>query len=170
LKNRIVDYINSYLNKIRIVVNDFINNRITEEQFKEIIAKANTNLSKKVPAFVARDITGLYVSLLAGELFNYLGIQNYQWQTAGDERVRGNPDGLYPKAVPSHYDMDGLVCRNNDSTIYSSDSGRTWKMRNTKMPMLHPGEDYNCRCIRAVHIESFLRPIDKEIDNASRDT
>ncbi len=32
-----------------------------------------------------------------------------QWVTSQDERVRGDPSGLYPKAEFSHYDMDGEV-------------------------------------------------------------
>ena len=29
------------------------------------------------------------------------GFDIYEWQNSGDERVRGNPGGLYPNAKPS---------------------------------------------------------------------
>lgn len=38
-----------------------------------------------------------------------LGVKNYRWVTAHDERVRGNPSGRYPNAIPSHYARDGKV-------------------------------------------------------------
>ena len=36
-----------------------------------------------------------------------LGVKSYKWVTAHDERVRGNPSGRYPGAIPSHYARDG---------------------------------------------------------------
>jgi hypothetical protein len=32
-----------------------------------------------------------------------------QWMTARDERVRGRPGGLYPRAIPSHWAREGKV-------------------------------------------------------------
>ena len=71
----------------------------------------------------------------------------YAWQNAGDQRVRGNPNGWYPKAKPSHWIMEGLYCRYDNDTVYSADKGKTWKKRTSKMPKGKPGEEINCRCL-----------------------
>lgn len=36
-----------------------------------------------------------------------MGATQYIWRTSQDERVRGNPSGRYPKAVPSHHHREG---------------------------------------------------------------
>jgi SPP1 gp7 family putative phage head morphogenesis protein len=36
-----------------------------------------------------------------------LGVTKFIWRSMGDERVAGNPAGLYPKATPSHWARDG---------------------------------------------------------------
>lgn len=61
------------------------------------------------------------------------GITKYIWTTAGDERVRGNPDGPNPRGL--HYDLDGTT-QSWDAPPEISEDGRTG----------HPGDDYQCRC------------------------
>ena len=78
---------------------------------------------------IARDQTAKFNSSLTRIRQTDLGISQYIWHTAGDERVRGNPDGLYPKADPSHWDRDGKVF---DWNAPPEDG--------------HPGEPINCRC------------------------
>jgi SPP1 gp7 family putative phage head morphogenesis protein len=58
------------------------------------------------------------------------GITEYEWWTREDERVRGNPGGLYPKARPSHYARHGQVF--------------AWARPPERG---HPGQDYGCRCV-----------------------
>lgn len=58
------------------------------------------------------------------------GVTQYEWWTRQDERVRGNPTGLYPRAKPSHYARQGQVYR--------------WDRPPERG---HPGEDYGCRCV-----------------------
>lgn len=62
------------------------------------------------------------------------GITHYIWTTAGDERVRGNPNGLWPKGL--HYELDGTKQAWAAPPVISLD-GRTG----------HPGDDYQCRCV-----------------------
>ena len=80
-------------------------NRFTEDQVNSL----NTQLSK-----------------LRQQSF---GSDKYEWETMRDERVRGNPNGLYPKAKPSHYHRDGQIF--------------SW---NKPPEGGHPSEDYGCRC------------------------
>lgn len=58
-----------------------------------------------------------------------LGVTEFVWRTVGDERVRGNPDGLYPKARPSHFDRNG----------------KTFKYSDPPKGEL-PGQPIRCRC------------------------
>jgi len=96
--------------------------------------------------FLARDIIGSYNSAMSRELqTQVMGIHTYLWGTMGDERVRGNPEGYYPKAKPSHYVMSRLICKWQDPTVYSPD-GNLWVPKTMIMPMSHPGEPFQCRC------------------------
>lgn len=58
-----------------------------------------------------------------------LGANEYIWETRRDERVRGNPNGLYPNAKPSHFARQGQVFNWNRPP----EGG-------------HPGEAPGCRC------------------------
>lgn len=58
-----------------------------------------------------------------------LNLKDYVWETVRDERVRGNPTGLYPNAKPSHFARQGHVF----SWTRPPEGG-------------HPGEAWGCRC------------------------
>lgn len=67
------------------------------------------------------------------------GVTHYVWWTAQDKRVRGDPEGKYPKASPSHYARHGKKFSWDDPP---SDG--------------HPGEPICCRCVAlAVIPEEF---------------
>jgi SPP1 gp7 family putative phage head morphogenesis protein len=102
---------------------------------------------KRRASLIARNEIKNVTTQLTEERYKNLGIDMYEWQTSGDERVRGNPSGLYPKADPSHYDMDGKICRFDDKTVYSDNGGLTWKKRHGKMPFVNAGEAILCRCV-----------------------
>lgn len=63
-----------------------------------------------------------------------IGITQYIWTTSHDERVRGTPDGKWPKGL--HFDLDGTIHDWAHPPICSLDGRRA-----------HPGGDYQCRCI-----------------------
>jgi SPP1 gp7 family putative phage head morphogenesis protein len=69
---------------------------------------------------IARDQTSKMNGAFNEARQTSLGIEQYEWQTAGDERVR-----------PTHAEHDGK--------IYSWDNPPT--------DTGHPGEDINCRCV-----------------------
>lgn len=58
-----------------------------------------------------------------------IGAKDYDWLTMRDERVRGNPYGLYPNARPSHYAREGVTF----DWDRPPEGG-------------HPGEAPGCRC------------------------
>lgn len=110
------------------------------------LKKLDLNVSKSRLRLIARDQIGKLQGQINQHQSEEIGLDLYIWRTAGDERVRGNPAGLYPKAVPTHYEMEGKMCRWDDSSVYSDDEGKTWKDRTSKMPKVHPGMAIQCRC------------------------
>lgn len=69
--------------------------------------KAQSGVTDKRAKIIARDQIGKANAELTRYRQEGLGIKKYTWVTSHDERVRGNPYGRFPKAVPSHYARDG---------------------------------------------------------------
>lgn len=92
---------------------------------------------------IARDQVGKLYGQVAIARQKSLGSTKYIWRTARDARVRGNPDGLYPKAEPSHFDREGKVYNIDDPP----EGG-------------HPGEEINCRCYPEPVFEEILGELD----------
>jgi len=82
---------------------------------------------------VARTQISTFNSLTTKARAQNLGIKSARWRTSEDERVRGNPSGRYPNAVPSHFKLNGVEFDLSKGALIN---GR----------FLLPGVDYNCRC------------------------
>ena len=79
---------------------------------------------------IARDQAGKFNGSLNRIRQEQAGITEFMWWTVHDERVRGNPEGKYPNAKPSHWDRHGKTY--------------AW----SKPPADGaPGEPIQCRCI-----------------------
>jgi uncharacterized protein with gpF-like domain len=106
--------------------------------------------SKKWAKFIARDQTAKLTGTLNQTRQEGLGIDSYYWKTMQDGRVVGNPTGKYPEWISdkhkNHYKMEGLLCQWQDSMVYSTDDGKTWRKRTSDMPRNHPSQDIGCRC------------------------
>lgn len=85
-----------------------------------------TGVTESRAKFIARDQTAKMNSAITKARHQELGIEEYTWQTSGDERVRD-----------SHAAHDGKVFRWDDPP---ADTG-------------NPGEDYNCRCVALPHVK-----------------
>ncbi len=92
---------------------------------------------------IARDQVGKLNGQLTEIRQTNIGATKYTWRCSLDERVRGNPDGLYPKADPSHWDREGKV--------YSWDDPPEGG---------HPGEAPLCRCGAELVVEDVLEAFD----------
>ncbi len=73
-----------------------------------------------------------------------LGVTEFIWRTVGDERVRGNPGGLYPKATPSHWDRDSKTYRYDDPPKGKSGEKEL------------PGVPIRCRCSAEPKLDHLL--------------
>jgi SPP1 gp7 family putative phage head morphogenesis protein len=86
---------------------------------------------------IARDQLGKFSAQLNETRQRGLGVEEYIWSCSLDERVRGNPDGRYPNARPSHWDREGQTFR-WDSPPQGG----------------HPGEAIQCRCVARAVLEA----------------
>lgn len=64
-------------------------------------------VGEKRSRLIARDQIGKLNGQVAAQRNRELGLTHFVWRTVHDDRVRGDPNGKYPKAEPSHYDRDG---------------------------------------------------------------
>lgn len=113
---------------------------------------------------IARDQIGKLNSYIAQAEQASAGLSMYIWRTAGDERVRGRPGGKWQYAIPSHWAMEGKLCRWDDSSVYSVDSGKTWIVRDADMPNVHPGIEIQCRCQAIPYFDLLVNQIDNQLD------
>ena len=115
---------------------------------KEVAAIINADLpgiSYRRARIIARDQTAKLNSSLTQGRMTDAGMETYIWDTAQDERVRGDPSGFYPKALPSHFVMQGKICRWDDPTVWLENG--EWVKRAGDAPYFHPGMAIMCRCV-----------------------
>lgn len=143
----------AYIRDVNVMVTEAVANGTRWESLAPRIKALESKLSVSRARLIARD----QVSKLNGELARRrqldAGVDEYTWSTSGDERVRGNPLGRFPKAVPSHYLMDGKICRWDDPTVYKVDGA--WVPRTAKMSQAHPSQDIQCRCVGIPRMEEL---------------
>lgn len=100
---------------------------------------------------IARDQTLKLYGQIQEQRQTAAGIEEYTWSTSEDERVRGNPDGLYPHSRSNHFVLDGTTQRWDSPPVVDATTGRT----------AHPGLDFQCRCSAVPRL-----PVDaEELDN-----
>lgn len=95
-----------YMAKVEQIVRNGVmagtTSREIAKQVKEVAA-----VTDRRAMIIARDQIGKANAELTQYRQENLGVKEYDWRTAKDERVRGNPSGRYPGAVPSHYKREG---------------------------------------------------------------
>lgn len=97
------------------------------------------DVSRSRARFIARDQTAKLNGELTERRQTQTGVTHYIWRDSRDERVRGNPAGLYPKAIPSHWARNG----NRYAWDDPPEGGA-------------PGRDYNCRCTAEPDMRGLL--------------
>jgi hypothetical protein len=155
-----------YITKLNQILLNGITNGYSVDKISDQIRALKDNISVSHANLIARDQIGKLNSLVQKNQMMSIGINTYYWQTAHDERVRGNPYGRYPKSVPSHWIMSDLLCSWMNSGVYSDDLGVTWKDKTDRMEPLQAGMAIQCRCVAAPSWNAYVQNIDKELEGA----
>lgn len=127
----------SYLSKVTTAVNSGFRDGLSWRDISKNI-QAETGVAKRRADLIARDQVATMNMQVTKQRAADLEIKQFVWRTMEDQRVRGNPSGLYPKAKPSHY------ARNGKTYNWSDGAGA----RDT-----FPGQAINCRCYASNVIE-----------------
>lgn len=103
-------------------------------------------ITRRHAKLIARDQTTKLNGSLTKLRQQNLGVTQYRWMTAGDERVR-----------KSHRVLDGKICRWDDSTVYLNEQNGKWEKR-SKIggTEVNPSQDVNCRCIPIAELGSLF--------------
>lgn len=150
--------------KVNFIVSQGIQFGETYSEIMAKIRKSNKNITQARSRLLARDQVGKLNGQLTKRRMQEAGVLLYIWATVKDERVRGNPNGKYPGAIPSHFIMDGKLCRWDDNNVYSLDNGKTWIPRPLKAPRAVPGQEIQCRCTGLGYFNDIINEIDNEIE------
>lgn len=75
-----------------------------------------------------------------------VGVTEYIWTTAGDERVRGRPGGKWANSSGDHWHLDGTRQSWTAPPVVDPTTGRRE----------HPGGDYQCRCVAVPVVDQLL--------------
>jgi SPP1 gp7 family putative phage head morphogenesis protein len=92
------------------------------------------DVSESRATLIARDQVGKFYGALTKARQTALGLEEYEWSTAGDERVR-----------PEHAERDGQRFSWDDPP----EDG-------------HPGEAIQCRCVALPVLDSLIEEVDQE--------
>jgi len=148
---------NETLANVHRIVESGIKSGDRYESIKDNLLEEGFTDSERRAEFIARD----QVSKLNGELTEArqkaLGLEYYTWRANTDGRTRGDPNGKYPDANPSHWVLNGMLCKWDDDSVYSDDNGETWKDRSEIDGFIgHPGEDFDCRCYAEAVLDDLI--------------
>jgi len=125
------DVVKRLSSKLLDVLTRGLNNREIEK-----IITTEFGMARRRAKLIARDQAASFNGDLNRIRQTAMGVTEYVWSTSLDERVRGNPEGKYPNARPSHWDRQGKVFK------WSSPPSDG-----------HPGQPINCRCTARAVIE-----------------
>ena len=113
------------------------------EDFQEIV-QDRLGVAESRAQLIARDQIGSMTGRITEARQQELGVTEYIWRTAGDERVVGNPAGLYPE--PTDESMHGDHWARDGVTFKWSDPP----------PDGHAGRAIQCRCTADPVVEDLL--------------
>ena len=117
---------------------------------KEIFGLKDSVLSKSLKRadLIAVDQVGKLNADLTRNRHKDIGVDDYRWRNMRDRRVRGNPNGLYPRSAQDHWRREGK--------LFSWDKPPTGG---------HPGYAVRCRCYAEANfdeLEAEVLALEKE--------
>ena len=150
------------LSRMETMATDAVMTGKRPEQLTLDILKAN-KLSFNRARLIARDQIGKLTASLVEKRSLEIGLETYTWQTAMDERVRGNPGGRYPNARPSHWGAQGKIGIYGNSEVWIDPKTGAKVPRGPNDPLVGPSIDVQCRCTASSRWEDLMRPIDQSL-------
>jgi len=165
--NRNVGLIKGLLDDYTKQINDAVQQGflegVTANKLAQTLRKINRNFSQYRTMLIARDQINKLNGAFARRRQLDAGVDKYTWNTSIDERVRGRPGGKYPNARPTHWALEGKLCRWDNSTLYSVDGGKTWLQRSSLGAVqVPPGFAILCRCWGNPYFEEIINEIEEE--------
>lgn len=153
-----------YINRINDLIMSSVQGNLSYDELLNAIESLSSSLSGYRARRIARDQIGKLNGVIAKYQQTSIGMETYYWHTMGDEKVRGDPTGIYPKAIPQHFYIDNMLCSWDNPTVYSDNLGVTWQLRPASWVQTHPGMTIMCRCLAYASFNFYLTEIDKQIE------
>lgn len=122
--------------KISSIVSDAVMNGNNIADTRKQIQNLVGTFSKSKANLIARTETAKLNMAISKAQMEECGVEYYEWACMLDERSR-----------KSHVAMDGRICIWSDPTKYYDIKTHKVKARPQSAVHLHPGDDYNCRCV-----------------------
>jgi SPP1 gp7 family putative phage head morphogenesis protein len=142
-----------YIKQVNMQAERAVTSGWSPSQLTKAVLKVDKTISTGRANLIARDQIGKLNGQVTQARMEAVGLDLYEWSTSLDERVRD-----------SHAELEGKICRWDDSTVYSDDGGKTWKDRPSDWCQLHPGQDIQCRCTALSYFAELVGEVDREID------
>ena len=173
--NYLKAYADDYIAGVNRIVSSGVSQGFSIEEVTAQLTKFN-KITENKARLLARDQVGKLNGLITKRRQVESGVEVYEWRTAKDERVRGNPSGTSPKAIPNHWIMEDMLCRWDNNNVYAdpaTDLERdangnltkiNWKPRISDMPMTIPGQEIQCRCAGVSYWDAFIAGVDQNIE------
>ncbi len=152
-----------YIKKMNNIVSTGV---LNNESYTEIMGKVralNTNMTEARSKLIAVDQMGKLNGYLTEARQKDVGVEWYKWLTAQDERVVGNPAGLYPRPTSAHgdhYEMNGSINKWGDRLVYSKNNGVTFINRPSSTQGEIPGSAIRCRCIAIAVFDKVIAELE----------
>lgn len=128
----------------RVVTEGVMSGRGSRVVAKDLEAAYGVNESRA--KLIARTETAKLNGQVSQQRQTSIGISEYTWRTAGDERVR-----------KSHRAMQGKICRWDDASVYREEGSDAWVARSSIGGYEgHPGSDFQCRCLGAGRVAELI--------------
>jgi SPP1 gp7 family putative phage head morphogenesis protein len=136
----------TYLDRVAARTADMIRQGRSINEYREEL-QSNYDLTRGRAQVIARTEVAKLNGQITKARQEHLGITEYVWRTAGDERVRD-----------SHKVLNGKFCKWGDPGVYRDEGSTTWKPRSGIGGFEgDPGQDFQCRCAAAANIEDLLQ-------------
>lgn len=148
-------------NKMESLVLEAVQTGTRHEDLVARIYNLNRSTGVNRAKLIAADQVGKLTAILTEKRATAVGMDTYTWNTAMDERVRGNPTGLYPTAKPSHWGAQSKVGIYGKGDVWVVDGKQV--PRGANDPIGAPGTPIRCRCTATSRWEDVFKPIDAEL-------